>query len=72
MVALIWLGSLIGWSGKTISDIYATILQDIYAPLFLLITILALWAQKRIRNEKERGDAKHEEQREEEPEKAAE
>lgn len=72
MVALIWLGSLIGWSGKTISDIYATILQDIYAPLFLLITILALWAQKRIRNEKERGDAKHEEQREEEPDKAAE
>ena len=52
LAGLIWLGSLIDWQGKTVSDIYVTVLQDIYAPLFLLTTVLALWAQRRFRNEK--------------------
>ena len=52
LAGLIWLGSLIDWQGKKVSDIYVTLLQDIYAPLFLLITALALWAQRRFRSEK--------------------
>lgn len=72
MAGLIWLGSLIEWSGKTVSDIYSTVLQDIYAPVFLLITVLGLWAQKRFRNEKERRDSKNERYEAEMPEKVSE
>ena len=72
MTGLIWLGSLIEWSGKTVSDIYSTVLQDIYAPVFLLITVLGLWAQKRFRNEKERRDSKNERYEAEMPEKVSE
>ena len=72
MAGLIWLGSLIEWSGKTVSDIYSTVLQDIYAPVFLLITVLGLWAQKRFRNDKERRDSKNERYEAEMPEKVSE
>ena len=37
LAGLIWLGSLIDLQGKKVSDIYVTLLQDIYAPLFLFL-----------------------------------
>lgn len=52
LAAVIWLLSFIRWHGTAVSDIYYRLLQDIYAPVFLGITLLAVWAKRRAKNEK--------------------
>ncbi len=50
--AVIWLGSLLPWEGEKLSQFYGQVMRDIYAPMFLGMTLLALWAKRRVGNEK--------------------
>lgn len=51
LAAAVWLFSFIRWDGTAVSDIYYRLLQDIYAPVFLGLALLAVWAKRRAGNE---------------------